>query len=84
MDHHQAIQLQHDHESIFAGKEDVHIGDDLVVDDYQQPECEEGSILKEYVQEYSPGINAAAAVGGTVDRLYQRKFLDSTFITTLP
>lgn len=76
MHYNQPIDLEHNDQSILAGKEHVHVGDDLVVNDDQQSKGEKRSILKNYVQEYSPSVNGAATVAGTErGRLYNNLYI---------
>ena len=54
------VELKNDDQRVFAGEEDVHVADDFVVEDEQQSEGEEGSVLKNDVDKDRPDIDRAA------------------------
>lgn len=64
----ESVELQQNDQSIFAGEEYVHITDYFVVDNDQQPERQERSILEDDVQDNSPSVDAAATVSGAVKK----------------
>ena len=54
------VELEDDDQRVLAGEEDVHVTDDVVVEDEQQPEGEEGGVLKNDVDEDGPHVDRAA------------------------
>lgn len=57
LDDDEPVELKNDDQRVLAGKEDVHVADDFVVEDEQQPEGEERSVLKNDVDEDRPDVD---------------------------
>lgn len=57
--HVESIYLEEYHQGVFAGEEDVHVGDYLKVGDEEESEGQERSVLKGDVEGYAPYVYGA-------------------------
>ena len=58
--------LESDDQGVFAGEEDVHVGDEPVVGDEHESEDEEWRVLEDDVDEDAPDVDGAADLLGLV------------------